>query len=176
MTPSHPLSEREQAVLRLLLEGMSNAEIAQTLALSEASVREHMASLLWKYGLPKRRHTLVARLLRRGQPREYCPKCERRREWLEGERDQGEKRQRRWTAALAPAPRPEPEFRPPAPFAARWQEILALEARAGQLREQLQADIAWDWVKQARRRATESTESYEAPEPAVVGMFAEAGA
>lgn len=163
-------------MLRLLLEGMSNAEIAQTLALSEPSVREHMANLLWKYGLPKRRHTLVARLLRRGQPREYCPKCERRREWLEGERDQGEKRQRRWTAALAPAPRPEPEFRPPAPFAARWQEILALEARAGQLREQLQADIAWDWVKQARRRATESTESYEAPEPAVVGMFAEAGA
>lgn len=162
-------------MLRLLLEGMSNAEIAQALALSQQSVREHMASLLWKYGLPKRRHTLVARLLRRGQPREFCPKCERRREWLEEEREHGEKRRRRWTAALAPAPRPEPAFRPSAQFAARWQEILALEARAGQLREQLQADIAWDWVKQARRHATES-ESYEAAEPAVVAVFAEAGA
>lgn len=163
MNPSRPLTEREQAVLRLLLEGMSNPEIAKALGLAEQSVREHMASLLWKYGLPKRRHTLVARLLRRGEPREYCPKCERRREWLREESAKRKQAPRQWKSVLAPRPLPPAAFTPPPQFAARWQEILELEARAAHLRESLQADIAWEWVKQARARGPARRAAREEP-------------
>jgi DNA-binding NarL/FixJ family response regulator len=46
------LSEREREVLRLMAEGLSNGEIAQTLVLGEATVKTHVARILQK--LPAR--------------------------------------------------------------------------------------------------------------------------
>ena len=48
------LSEREVEVLRLLARGMSNQEIADTLVLSEATVRTHVSSILRKLQLASR--------------------------------------------------------------------------------------------------------------------------
>jgi NarL family two-component system response regulator LiaR len=48
------LSEREVEVLRLLARGMSNQEIADSLVLSEATVRTHVSSILRKLQLASR--------------------------------------------------------------------------------------------------------------------------
>jgi two-component system, NarL family, response regulator LiaR len=51
---TEPLSEREMEVLRLLARGMSNQEIADTLVVSEATVRSHVSSILRKLQLASR--------------------------------------------------------------------------------------------------------------------------
>jgi len=48
------LSERETDVLRLLAQGNSNKEIAQTLKLSEKTVKTHVSNILNKLGVPSR--------------------------------------------------------------------------------------------------------------------------
>jgi len=50
----HDLSERELEVLALVAEGRTNAEIADTLALSEKTVRNHVSTILDKLGLVNR--------------------------------------------------------------------------------------------------------------------------
>ena len=47
------LTDRELAVLRLIAQGMSNAEIGEVLFLSEATVKTHVGRLLRKLGLPR---------------------------------------------------------------------------------------------------------------------------
>ncbi len=48
------LSERELEVLRLIARGMSNQEIADTLVVSEATVRSHVSTILRKLQLASR--------------------------------------------------------------------------------------------------------------------------
>ena len=54
-----PLTEREREVLRLLLEGASNREIAQRLVLSVNTVKRHVYNLCGKLGVQSRSQAIV---------------------------------------------------------------------------------------------------------------------
>ncbi len=45
---NNPLTEREQNVLKLVLHGASNAEIAASLALTEGTVRNYLSTAIQK--------------------------------------------------------------------------------------------------------------------------------
>jgi DNA-binding NarL/FixJ family response regulator len=49
-----PLSEREREVLRLITDGCSNREIADTLYLAEGTVKNHITNILGKLGVRDR--------------------------------------------------------------------------------------------------------------------------
>jgi DNA-binding NarL/FixJ family response regulator len=49
-----PLTERETGVLRLLAQGKSNKEIAQSLNIGEETVKTHVSHILDKLGVPSR--------------------------------------------------------------------------------------------------------------------------
>jgi len=59
------ISQREREILTLLVEGLSNAEIAQRLFLSEGTVRNYLSSLFVKLGVSDRTQAVVI-ALRRG--------------------------------------------------------------------------------------------------------------
>ena len=56
---AHDLSARERDMLRLLLEGKTNAEIADSLSISENTVKYHIRNLLQKTGCKNRKDLLT---------------------------------------------------------------------------------------------------------------------
>jgi two-component system NarL family response regulator len=63
--PHDELSTRESEVLKLIVEGMSNKEIASTLAITESTVKNHVNSILSKLKV-KDRTQAATTALRRG--------------------------------------------------------------------------------------------------------------
>ena len=53
------LTSREREVLTLLTEGLGNADIAERLALSEKTVRNHVSNLFDKLGVWSRAQAIV---------------------------------------------------------------------------------------------------------------------
>ncbi len=58
-SPFHPLSEREMEVLECVVQGMSNKEIAGLLGISHQTVKNHVTSILRKFGVEDRTQAVV---------------------------------------------------------------------------------------------------------------------
>ncbi|MCZ2126427.1 MAG: response regulator transcription factor [Anaerolineales bacterium] len=62
--PYHPLSSREMEVLSYVVQGMSNKEIAIFLGISHQTVKNHVTSVLRKFGVEDRTQAVVYALKR----------------------------------------------------------------------------------------------------------------
>ncbi len=58
-SPFHPLSEREMEVLECVVQGLSNKEIASMLGISHQTVKNHVTSILRKFGVEDRTQAVV---------------------------------------------------------------------------------------------------------------------
>lgn len=58
-SPFHPLSEREMEVMECVVRGMSNKEIAGLLGISHQTVKNHVTSILRKFGVEDRTQAVV---------------------------------------------------------------------------------------------------------------------
>jgi two-component system, NarL family, response regulator DegU len=63
-SPFHPLSDREMEVLTLVVDGKSNKEIASMLGISHQTVKNHITSILRKFGVEDRTQAVVYALKR----------------------------------------------------------------------------------------------------------------
>lgn len=62
--PFHPLSDREMEVLKCVVRGMSNKEIANLLEISHQTVKNHVTSILRKFGVDDRTQAVIYSLKR----------------------------------------------------------------------------------------------------------------
>lgn len=60
--PGHDLSQREHEVLALMVKGMSNPEIAETLTISRSTVKNHISSILSKLHVTRRSEAIALAL------------------------------------------------------------------------------------------------------------------
>jgi NarL family two-component system response regulator LiaR len=60
--PGHDLSDREREVLALMVEGLSNLEIAERLVVSQATVKFHVSNILSKLGVDSRTEAVILAL------------------------------------------------------------------------------------------------------------------
>jgi DNA-binding NarL/FixJ family response regulator len=58
-SPFHPLSDREMEVLTCVVDGKSNKEIASSLGISHQTVKNHVTSILRKFGVEDRTQAVV---------------------------------------------------------------------------------------------------------------------
>jgi DNA-binding NarL/FixJ family response regulator len=58
-SPFHPLSDREMEVLEVVVRGLSNKEIAGALGISHQTVKNHVTSILRKFGVEDRTQAVV---------------------------------------------------------------------------------------------------------------------
>lgn len=63
-SPFHPLSDREMEVLSCVVRGKSNKEIAGLLGISHQTVKNHVTSILRKFGVEDRTQAVVYALKR----------------------------------------------------------------------------------------------------------------
>jgi len=63
-SPFHPLSDREMEVLTCVVKGMSNKEIAASLGINHQTVKNHVTSILRKFGVEDRTQAVVYALKR----------------------------------------------------------------------------------------------------------------
>jgi len=63
-SPFHPLSDREMEVLSCVVRGMSNKELAGLLGISHQTVKNHVTSILRKFGVEDRTQAVVYALKR----------------------------------------------------------------------------------------------------------------
>jgi DNA-binding NarL/FixJ family response regulator len=59
LSPFAALSARERQVLSLMTEGLSNTDIAERMAISEKTVRNHASNLFDKLGVWSRAQAIV---------------------------------------------------------------------------------------------------------------------
>lgn len=59
LNPPDPLTERETEVLRLMVAGYSNREIADAIGVSEGTVKNHVSSILSKLGVRDRTRAVL---------------------------------------------------------------------------------------------------------------------
>jgi NarL family two-component system response regulator LiaR len=64
-TPGHDLTPRENQVLALMAEGLTNPEIAERLIISRSTARAHVSHILSKLGVSNRAEAVALALRRK---------------------------------------------------------------------------------------------------------------
>ncbi|MFQ5814484.1 MAG: response regulator [Anaerolineae bacterium] len=64
-TPGHDLTPREREVLALMVEGLTNPEIAERLTVSRSTARAHVSHILCKLGVSNRAEAIALALRRK---------------------------------------------------------------------------------------------------------------
>jgi NarL family two-component system response regulator LiaR len=63
--PGHDMTDREREILALMVDGLSNSEIAGRLVVSQSTVKFHISNILSKLGVSTRTEAVVTALKRR---------------------------------------------------------------------------------------------------------------